>query len=124
MELLDVGPSKRHLIHSLSPQSEPTCTAAFQLLSRIWMSWNGKVRKRRKNVENAQHQSSSHLAIAKFQIWRRQVRQRRRPGFDLSVWRRETAVWRSRKGLWTFSFKYQPPHSVQNMQAETRGTIE
>ncbi|KAJ9542227.1 hypothetical protein OSB04_028733 [Centaurea solstitialis] len=38
--------------------------------------WNGKVRKRQKNVKNAQSQSSGFLAIAKSRIWRRQVRQR------------------------------------------------
>ncbi|KAJ9553830.1 hypothetical protein OSB04_017875 [Centaurea solstitialis] len=58
-----------------------------------------KYGKRRENVKNAQSQSSSLLAIAKIQVWHRQVRQVRNPGFDLSASCRESAVWRSRNGL-------------------------
>ncbi|KAJ9539165.1 LOW QUALITY PROTEIN: hypothetical protein OSB04_031898 [Centaurea solstitialis] len=58
-----------------------------------------KYGKRRENVKNAQSQSSSLLAIAKIQVWRRQIRQVRNPGFDQRALRREKAVWRSRNGL-------------------------
>ncbi|KAJ9546801.1 hypothetical protein OSB04_019344 [Centaurea solstitialis] len=44
--------------------------------------------------------NSSHFAIAKFQISRREV---------------SGPVWRSPDGPWTFSIKYQPSPSVQNM---------
>ncbi|KAJ9547648.1 hypothetical protein OSB04_020191 [Centaurea solstitialis] len=45
-------------------------------LYMIWRPWNGKVRNKARNVKNAQVQYSSCLAIAKFTIWRRQIRQR------------------------------------------------
>ncbi|KAJ9561370.1 hypothetical protein OSB04_006530 [Centaurea solstitialis] len=54
-----------------------------------------KYGKRRENVKSTQSQSSSLLAFAKIQVWRRQVRQVRNPGFNLSASRRESAVWRS-----------------------------
>ncbi|KAJ9535729.1 hypothetical protein OSB04_un001121 [Centaurea solstitialis] len=50
-----------------------------------------KYEKKRENVKNAQSQHRSYLAIAKSSTWRRQVRLKRRPEFDLSVWRRQTS---------------------------------
>ncbi|KAJ9564396.1 hypothetical protein OSB04_000362 [Centaurea solstitialis] len=46
-----------------------------------------KARKREKCTKS----NRRHLAIAKCSIWRRQVRLKRRPEFDLSVWRRQTS---------------------------------
>ncbi|KAJ9566840.1 hypothetical protein OSB04_002806 [Centaurea solstitialis] len=42
-----------------------------------------KYGKRRENVKSAQSQSSNLLAFVKIQVWHRQVRQVRNPGFDL-----------------------------------------
>ncbi|KAJ9557288.1 hypothetical protein OSB04_011902 [Centaurea solstitialis] len=41
---------------------------------RFWRPWNGKVRKRRKNVEIGKTQSSEHFASASIQVWRREAR--------------------------------------------------
>ncbi|KAJ9542196.1 hypothetical protein OSB04_028702 [Centaurea solstitialis] len=71
-ENININKSRhRHETDSITMNDRRSIPAAYRHLS-IWRLWNGKVRKKRKNVENAQHQSSSHLAIVKSQIWCRQ----------------------------------------------------
>ncbi|KAJ9557882.1 hypothetical protein OSB04_012496 [Centaurea solstitialis] len=70
-------------------ESLPVVYSTF-LVSGFGGRGTEKYGKRRENVKIAQTQSSSHLAITKFQVWRRQVRQVRNPGFDLSTSRRDS----------------------------------
>ncbi|KAJ9556921.1 hypothetical protein OSB04_011535 [Centaurea solstitialis] len=45
----------------------------------FWRPWNGKVRKKAKNVEIGKTQSSEHFASASFQVWHRQVHKDGKP---------------------------------------------